>query len=303
MSPLGRSRAGAGAQPAPGMSARRSPGSSGHRPASGLVSAIRRAASNAAPPCAAPMPAHWANASGVVGPKTCRYRRASSMRASIGSTTGAVTAQMVGARAPSQRIRMVPVGAAYRIPLPTPSAQRPRDRHPPIAEDVPHAGRHLLGDAPAARIVGPPAEREYRDDHAPESTYTLNRGPHTWTSEGSSQVDGWVPATRAWIESSAARGMLSCRPAHAARRSESGPGGSRSSSAWTFRRYARIWVRVSLSRRPVTSAASAGRPRPARLSTVSIGSRPRTSGMRTWLDPATGRKPAMVSARVTTARS
>ena len=27
------------------------------------------------------------------------------------------------------------------------------------------------------------------------TTYALNRGPHTWTSDGSSQVDGSVPAT------------------------------------------------------------------------------------------------------------
>ena len=37
-------------------------------------------------------------------------------------------------------------------------------------------------------------------------------------------------------------------------------------------------------------------------SAVSIGSRPRASGMRTWFDPATGRNPASVSARVTASR-
>src|SRR5439155_6411180 len=69
-------------------------------------------------------------------------------------------------------------------------------------------------------------------------------------SEGSSHVDGPVPSTRAWIERRAARGMLSWRPAHAARRRDSGPGGSRSSSAWTLRRFARICARVR-SRRGV----------------------------------------------------
>src|SRR5438093_704477 len=58
------------------------------------------------------MPAHLAKASGVAGPKTWRKRRASSRRASRGSTSGAGTVQMVGARAPSHEIRIVPVGAA-----------------------------------------------------------------------------------------------------------------------------------------------------------------------------------------------
>ena len=58
-------------------------------------------ASNAARPAAAGrIPAHWANASGVAGPNTCRYRRASSRRASRGLTSGRGTVQMVGRRAP-----------------------------------------------------------------------------------------------------------------------------------------------------------------------------------------------------------
>ncbi len=61
-------------------------------------------------------------------------------------------------------------------------------------------------------------------------------------------MDGSVPSTRAWIERSAARGMKSCRPAQAPCRRESGPGGSRSSSAWTLRRYARIGASVRSSR-------------------------------------------------------
>ena len=39
------------------------------------------------------IPAHWANAAGVVGPKTCMCRRASSSRASRGSTSGGGTVQ------------------------------------------------------------------------------------------------------------------------------------------------------------------------------------------------------------------
>lgn len=79
------------------------------------------------------------------------------------------------------------------------------------------------------------------------TTYAWYRGPQSWTSDGSSQMDGSVPSTRAWIDRSAARGMLSCKPAHAARRSEPRPRGSRSSSAPTCSRNARICARVSFS--------------------------------------------------------
>jgi hypothetical protein len=61
-------------------------------------------------------------------------------------------------------------------------------------------------------------------------------------------VAGSVPSTRAWIERSAARGMLSCSPAHAAALSESGPGGSRSPRPPERRRNARTCARVSSSR-------------------------------------------------------
>src|SRR5215218_1959472 len=53
---------------------------------------------------------------------------------------------------------------------------------------------------------------------------------------------------RACNASSAALGMLSCKPAHAARRSDSGRIGIRSSSPPTRRRNARICRRVSLTR-------------------------------------------------------
>ena len=69
-------------------------------------------ASNTAGPRGGLMPAHSANDSAVIGPKTWRYRRASSSRASTGSTSGRGTVQIVGCRAPSQRISTRPVGAA-----------------------------------------------------------------------------------------------------------------------------------------------------------------------------------------------
>ena len=51
---------------------------------------------------------------GVVGPKMCRYRRASSRPAATGSTAGAGKVHRTGARAPSQRITTRPVGAGIR---------------------------------------------------------------------------------------------------------------------------------------------------------------------------------------------
>ena len=101
------------------------------------------------------------------------------------------------------------------------------------------------------------------------TTYTWYLGPQTCTSEASSQTDGPAPSTRAWMERSAARGMLSCRPAHAACRSERRPAGSRWSNAPTCRRNARISARVTRSRalvmaRSVTLADGRQRVRLAR---------------------------------------
>ena len=47
-----------------------------------------------------PIPAHLVKAAAVVGPKTCRYLRASSSRASPGSISGRGTVQITGSRAP-----------------------------------------------------------------------------------------------------------------------------------------------------------------------------------------------------------
>src|SRR5262249_1082956 len=85
------------------------------------------------------------------------------------------------------------------------------------------------------------------------TTYTLYRGPQSWTSEGASQLDALALPTRAWIERSAARGILSCRPAHAARARELTRLGSRSSRAPTRRRNVRICGRVRIRRELVMS--------------------------------------------------
>ena len=121
---------------------------------------------------------------------------------------------------------------------------------PRAAEECAQLARDVLRPPRAAAPSGSlPSEKTARSRAA--TTYVLYLGPQSWTSDGSSQVEGSVPSTRAWIERSAARGMLSCRPAHAARRSERRPRGSRSSSAPTRRRKARICARVSASRRVV----------------------------------------------------
>ena len=132
----------------------------------------------------------------------------------------------------------MPVGAAYRsaIGVFAEAAAGLAVGHRPAVEEGVQSSGEVLGDAsPALASSGSrPSEKIARSRAA--TTYALNRGPQSWTSDGSSQVDGPVPSTRAWIESSAARGMLSCRPAHAACRRDAGPGGSRSSSAPTRRR-------------------------------------------------------------------
>ena len=210
-------------------------------------------ASNAARPSAAPIPAHLAKAAGVVGPKTCMYLRASSSRASRGSISGRGTVQITGSRAPSQRIRTVPVGAAYRSALGWTPTPRPASSYlirRPSRNACKRAAVSSARRRPLASAGSRPSVKTARSRAA--TTYALNRGPHTWTSDESSQVDGSVPATRAWIERTAARGMLSCRPAHAARSSEDLPGGSRSSSAPALRRCASTCARERSSRGVVT---------------------------------------------------
>ena len=68
---------------------------------------------------------------------------------------------------------------------------------------------------------------------------------------------------RACSESSAARGMLSCNPAHAARRSDAAPSGIRWSRPPTRRRNARICRRVSRSRECIERSGEPRRRRPA----------------------------------------
>ena len=192
------------------------------------------------------MPAHPANRSGPVGPKTCRYRRASSASRSRQVDFGAGTAQIVGARAPSQRMR------SARSALRTGPRRRsrcPRSARGPASDDrrgTPPSDRR---SRPLCRRLDAGSSSRPRVNGATSpaaTTYALNLGPQIWTSAGSSHVAGSVPETRAWIDSRAARGMLSCRPAEAAARSEAAPGGSRSSSAPTRRRKARICSRVRL---------------------------------------------------------
>src|SRR5262245_22345288 len=156
---------------------------------------------------------------------------------------------MVRARAPSQRISTVPVGAAYRNEFeftPSALATSPSAIRRPSRNACRRAAMSSARFRPAASSGSLPSVNSARS--LAGTTYVLNRGPQTWTSDGSSQLDGCAPSTRAWIERSAARGMLSWRPAHAARRSEREPRGSRSSSDPTRRRNARICDREKSSR-------------------------------------------------------
>ena len=173
--------------------------------------------------------------------------RAGRPRAAARSRRSAAARRPTGSR-PCRSVRRTGAGWGVR------RAPRPPRRRSSSRRRGRRAGERPGPRRPAGRLASSgslPSEKTARSRAA--TTYALKRGPQSWTSDGSSQVDGSVPSTRAWIERSAARGMLSCRPAHAARRSERRPRGSRSSSAPTCRRNARICARVRLSRDVVTS--------------------------------------------------
>ena len=145
-------------------------------------------ASNASIPRLAGSPAHSANASGRAGPKTCRYRRASSRRASRGSISGGGTVQTIGqprtipadqdragrrgvpepVRIDTERLlpprrrsscspprcacRRAAMSSATRRGRPRPEAslaRRPRDR-------APRRRTHGAADPRAGRATGPP---------------------------------------------------------------------------------------------------------------------------------------------------
>ncbi len=201
------------------------------------------------------IPAHWANASGVVGTEDvqvpARELEARVARVDLGWRHGPDRRLSRAVPPDHDRARWVRrTGAGWGV-------RRARSR--PRRRSSSRRRGERVGERPgpprsAARRPRRAASRARRPrGRAAATTYALMRGPQSWTSDGSSQVDGSVPSTRAWIESSAARGMLSCRPAHAARRSERRPRGSRSSSAPTCRRNARICRRVRSSRDVVTS--------------------------------------------------
>ena len=227
MSPLGRSRADAG-----GRAASRKAGSSWSR------SIPRRSAwtptSTTVPTFRMPafarrdlIPAHSANEAAVPGPNTCRYRRASRFpRRRRGRHRDAAPSRW---SAPGHR----PSGSG-----PCPSARRsaarsggcpfhvpPRRSSSVPGEEFVKASRCVFRSPQRLRVVRQPPEREHGTIRA-ATTYALDRGPQTCTSDGSSQAAGPVPSTRAWIDSTAARGTLSCSPAHAARRRTRAPGGA-----------------------------------------------------------------------------
>ena len=91
------------------------------------------------------------------------------------------------------------------------------------------------------------AEREQREVALRRRRRPGSEGPRAGSSEVA-HAEGSTSSTRACNESDAARGMLSCRPAQAARRNDSAFFGRRSSSEPTSRRNAKICRRVTLSR-------------------------------------------------------
>ena len=223
----------------------------------GVVTGVSdaRSCSNTAIAAGARIPAQTPNDSAFDGPKTCRYRLASSRRASAGSISGGCTVRTVGCLAPSHRSTTEPVVVAYlsrlggspSAPAASPKAiVRPSSRA--ASRDARSAALRWAGGSSGNR----PSVNTPRSCAA--TTYTLYRGPQIWTSAGSSHVLGPVCSTRALTDSTAARGMLSWRPAQAAVRNDASSITSRVSSALTRRRNARICSRVSASEASVIAA-------------------------------------------------
>ena len=174
------------------------------------ISSVPRS-SNARTAFRAPMPAHLPNPSGPAGPKTCRKRRASSRVASAGSISGGGHRPHHGQpRAlPPDRERARQGGVAKVVPV---HSERPPRRRRTSFEPRRGARAGEAARSSALRRILPPSGSLPSVNTARSraaTTYTWYRGPHTCTSEGSSQADGPVPSTRAWIDRSAARGMLS----------------------------------------------------------------------------------------------
>ncbi len=218
VSPLGRRRAGAGA-PAAARNVdssldRIQPSPMGVR--TGVSSPARRVKRPRPRPCA--IPAHCGEGLGRGRSEDVEIPTSELHRASRGIDVGRrdhperrLSSAIPPDEQPARRRRRSAAGwDAWRAAEPASSLpvrlageerlqQRRRCRRPAAA-------RPRLIEAP---------EREDRQILLRDDVHA-EPGPQSWTSDGSSQVDGSVPSTRAWIESSAARGMLSVRPAHAA---------------------------------------------------------------------------------------
>ena len=89
-------------------------------------------------------------------------------------------------------------------------------------------------------VVRHPGQRVHRVIAGRHDVRRVSRPPRPGPAPGPPRSPVPSSSTRACSACSAERGTLSCRPAHAACGYEAVPGGSRSSRAWTPRRYARI---------------------------------------------------------------
>ena len=125
--------------------------------------------------------------------------------------SGRGTVHTMGALAPSQRMTTVPVTAATSARSRRPALLHLAVTYPAPAEKV-HAGakRLVLRPLEPPRLLRQAREREHCAV-ARGTTYARTRPPDL-DERGVLPVAGRVPATRAWIESSAARGMLSSGP-------------------------------------------------------------------------------------------
>ena len=154
---------------------------------------------------------------------------------------------------PSDRDRARRGGVPELVGMDAERAPRLAVRHPRTVEVREQARGEILRPPASLRIVGQPPEREERRGHAPPRRTRCTAAPRAGSSDGSSHVDGRFP--RHARGSTGAR-LAACCPAgpptpHAA--ASAVRRGSRSSSAPTWRRNARICARVRWSGRAVTS--------------------------------------------------
>ena len=176
MSPLGSSRAAAGG---PAGAERRLVGGQNPLLTDGRPywRQLGPRVSNAALPAAGRCPPR--ERGGVVGPNTCRKRRASSRRASAGRRQ--VVARSRAWSAPGPFPADQDRSGGRRMPDAVADTEHPCDLtigHAAIAEYAGHPGGHLFRNAASPRVVRIPTQREDREVRLRDDVGAEPRSPH-----------------------------------------------------------------------------------------------------------------------------